>query len=468
MFYHVKFRGPDDGFHAKFEPFLPPLVRAASDFLNSPKHIRKIHDLIGLWDEEAYFTKGTIPKLRAAVEQDLADELAKNGSEDAGKGAKVVKDQPFVMPAMHGDPTTPWYDLPAGNWLTALEPNSTRPMNPSMIKPLQLAPGPADKNLVEAVKKLLVEVDNIYAADVSHIAESSMDVDQMGEHVELDEITGDIIGGETYYGWSRAFCEKMKSRRRKTKDGGSGRGRSSRSSLSGRSFSRSRTPDRSRSSSRVAMKRRRISASPDERGGRRSRSRSRDSRRRRSWSSRGSSRSRSRSPSRTRTHGQRESNRGRSGSPRYSPPPPMPDYQNGNGRGYHQPFNQQQQAPPPPAPYGLNQFPLVPPPLPPGHGAPPMPPHPAFGGFQGPVPPPPPPNYQGQWPPPPPPPPPMGVPPQNFFPGGSNMGHQFPGGWPVPPQQQQHPQQQNQYQYGGRGGGNFRGGGRGGYGRGGW
>lgn len=369
------------------------------------------------------------------------------------------------MPAMHGDPITPWYDLPAGNWLTALEPNSTRPMNPSMIKPLQLAPGPADKTLVDAVKKLLVDVDKIHGGDASEIDGHALDIDQMGETVELDELTGEIIGGDTYYGWSRTFCDKMKSRRKKRNDPSSEerrqRGRSS-SRSSDRSAFQSRSPSRSRSSSRAATKRRRISASPDRRGHNRSRSRNRhrgsskDSRGRRSWSRSRSISSRSRSRSRDRSPGQRGgANRGRSISPRYSPPPAISAQNNGNGRGYPYPaFNPS--APQPP--FNADVFSQAQsmgrvPPMPP--------PHPAFGGFQQPVPPPPPPNYQGQWPPPPPPPPPMGVPPQNYFSGASNPPQQFGGGWPPappppPPPSNMHPQ--NQYQYGHRGGGNFRGG----------
>ena len=464
MFYHVKFRRPSDGLHAKFEPFLAPLVRAASDFSNCPKHIRKIQDLISIWEEERYFTGGTIPALRAAVEQEPSpSDSGENGSEQsrrAAAAAKAAKEQPFIMPAMHGDPTTPWYDLPAGNWLTALEPNSTRPMNPSMIRPLQLASGPADKNLVEAVKKLLVDVDKIYTRDVSHMDDASLDVDQMGEPVELDEITGEIIGGETYYGWSRAFCHKMKSRRRKRNDPRADNDRHrGRSSESDRSISRSRSPDRSRSSSRAAMKRRRISTSPDGRSRKRSRSRSRSQHR---GSSRGRSWSSSRSRSRSRPPGQKDTKRRRSISPRYSPPPAMPAHQNGNGRGYH-PFNQPQM---PPAPFGLNQFP----PVPPMGAMPPMPPHPSLVGYQSPpVPPPPPPNYQGQWPPPPPPPPPsMGSAPPGFFPAPTHSSPPLIGGWGQQPPPQTQPQNQYQNQYGGRGNNSFQRGGRGGYGRRGW
>ncbi len=146
--YHVKFRNRGESFARKLEPALPALVRSAASFYNCPKHIRKIQDLIGLWEENGYFLPGFVQQLRAAVEQGPSSgEEGKDEDEvdtSASAVAKAAKTAPWVMPAMHGDPSAPLYDLPAGNWLPVLEPNSTRPMNPSMIKPLVLAQGPAD------------------------------------------------------------------------------------------------------------------------------------------------------------------------------------------------------------------------------------------------------------------------------------------------------------------------------------
>jgi hypothetical protein len=155
ILYHVKYRNRDESFAQKLEPTLISLVRSAASFNNCPKHIRKIQDLIGLWEENGYYARGFfVQQLRAAVEEGpSSSDEDKNGDEvdnSANAVAKAAKTAPWIMPAMHGDPSTPWYDLPAGNWLPVLEPNSTRPMNPSMIKPLVLAQGPADKALVQA------------------------------------------------------------------------------------------------------------------------------------------------------------------------------------------------------------------------------------------------------------------------------------------------------------------------------
>lgn len=452
VLYHVCVRDRDSGFSAKVEPFLPDLVRHAAAFPNSPKHARKLQGLVDIWHENQYFATDFIEKLRTAiVEAPKLEQLkpAANGAADgAGTSAatKSSKDAPFIMPAMHGDATAPWYDLPAANWLPVIEPNSTRPMNPDMIKPLQFMPGPADKRLIQAVTDLLADVDRIYAKEGAVGDDPSEDIDQLGQRIIIDEITGDIISGETYYGWSRPFCEKMKQRRKnggRPQDGP--RGRST-------SLSRSRSRSSSRGSSRPAFKRRRMSESRSPSPSRsRNRSYSRDRRRPRSYSD-SRSRSRSRSPPRRGWRDNRSPSRSRSRSP---PPRPyqQPPAPYGGGQQYQQQSAFHPQAPPPQNP----QFQAP-------HGSFPPPPFPIPmpGDFNQFVPPPPPPNYQGQWPPPPPPLPPAGGAMPNWMPGPGMVGG-WGGGVPPPPvpQQQNHQYQGGggDYQYGrGRGGrGDYRG-----------
>lgn len=505
ILFHVKFRTGNHAFFDNIAPHLPALFKSAASFTNAPKHLKKLHDLLQLWEKKSYFPASVLESLRAAVEEGPKSEGSEaNGGVVANKAhaASTARDAPFTLPSMHGDPSTPWYDLPAANWLPVIEPNSTRPMNPNMIKPLQLAGGPADKNLVDAVKKLLGDVDKIYAKDALLDGDSAVDVSQMGEFIERDEL-GDIVGGETYYGWSRSFCEKMKARRLKgdgmdMDDEQRGRRGSSRSS------SRSRSHSRQHSSRRPATKRRRLSRSRSRSWSSASRSRSRA--RRGSYSPRrprSYSRSISRSRSPRRGQNGRDKPRSRSrGS--YSPQPVLTTTQNTQAAGYgpskgyvppnpQQYHHQQQQQPPPPPPvsYPPPNFPT---------GAPPQPSR--FNSWSAAVPPPPPPHYQGQWPPPPPPPPshmsPAAgnhgphQPPQGWFPphhasGGPPVPGPPPGSWgggwappppppPYPPQghleQQQQQQHSGGFQYGrgGNGGGGYRGrGGGGGYGRGrGW
>lgn len=499
VLFHVKFRTHSHDFFEKVAPHLPALFKTAASFANAPKHVKKLQSLLQLWEKKSYFQPSVLGSLRAAVEEGpKSEEWEANGGGLAKKAhtTSTTREAPFLLPSMHGDPSTPWYDLPAANWLPVIEPNSTRPMNPAMIKPLQLAGGPADKNLVDAVKKLLGDVDKIYAKDTLLDGDSAVDVSQMGEFIERDEL-GDIVGGETYYGWSKTFCDKMRARRLK----GDGmdiddeqRGRRGSSRSSSRSRSHSRRASSRRDSSRPATKRRRLSRSRSRSWSSASRSRSRG--RRGSYNPR-RPRSYSRSVSRSRSPRRGQNGRDRPRSPSRGSYSPQPVLQNTQAAGYgpqkgfappnpQQYHNQHQQPPPPPpASYPPANFPT---------GAPPQPSR--FNSWNAAVPPPPPPpHYQGQWPPPPPPPPHAGnhgpqQSPQGWFPPHQSSGGRpipgppppgsWGGGWappppPYPPQGHPEPQQQQpggfQYGRGGNGGGGgYRGrGGGGGYGRGrGW
>ncbi|TRX89484.1 hypothetical protein FHL15_009653 [Xylaria flabelliformis] len=446
VLYQAHVRDQNPSFAANLELALPSLIQSAAAFSNCPKHTKKLLDLLDIWEQNRYYQSDAINKLRQIVRdgphnQDSVTSISGSANGSTNTSTKSSRDAPFIMPTMHGDATAHWYDLPAANWLPVMEPNSTRPMNPNMIKPLRFASGPVDKQLIKAVQDLLADVDRIYSRECVIGDDSTHDIDPMGQRVILDEITGDVVGGETYYGWSRSFCQKMKQRRKKGVMSRNGdRGRSASRSVS-RSLSRSRSRSVSRGSSRPAFKRRRISASPDSRRSRsRSRSRSRtrsynrereysrDRPRHRSYSSSRSrsrslsrSRSRARSPARQRSYNNKSPNLG---------PPPNPQF------------------PPPNLPQQPPNF------------------MPQQGGFtpdlshQFPVPPPPPPNYQGPWPPPPPPPPTGGMPP-NWMPPMPNIG----GGWgaapppPLPPQQQGGGGYQQQYGRGRGQGQGYRGGG---------
>jgi hypothetical protein len=448
VLYHVHVRDRQGGFSSLLEQFLPGLVQSAACFSNCPKHTKKINELVKLWEDQKYFSPAFVGKLESTIrDAPTSDASATNGSTNGttATGIKLPKDVPFIMPSMHGDASIPWYDLPAANWLPVIEPNSTRAMNPSMIKPLRFVSGPADKTLVKAVQDLLADVDRIYAKDYRLGEDPAEDIDQLGQRITIDEITGDVIRGETYYGWSRTFCERMKKRRKKANG--------SDSDQRGRSLSRSRSRSSSRSASRPGFKRRRMSNSQGSHsmspGRSRSRSRrrshNRERRRQRSYSS-----SRSRSRPRSIRH-----ERSRSRSPDRGLHPPPPGYNNPGGNGK-----------PPNYPNPNTQFPVFPSNVP-------------FP-FPGAALPPPPPNWQGTWPPPPPPPPSMiGSAPNPWM---SGVPPPPTGGWggssvpppPPPPigQPNLHNQQQGQgSQYppahGGRG--DYRGG-RGGWrgNRGGW
>ncbi|KAL4804892.1 hypothetical protein BDV18DRAFT_161296 [Aspergillus unguis] len=309
---------------------------ASYDRDKHPKHHRRLNELLDIWHEHGYFGAEYMGKLREVVAN-----AAVSGpvTKPATPGVEAEPDrkpraEPFVMPATHGDPSTPYYDLPAGNLIPHIIPNSTIPLRPDMIKPLQFLAGPADEKLVTALKVFLADVDRMYEPGEVGSKDGIVDVDELGQTVVRDEITGDILEGDTYYGWSRSFCQQMKKR--------NAHGQSQ-----SRSRSRSQTP-----------KRRRYSSASDDS---RYRSRSRTPRRDRRYS-----RSRSRSRSRS-----------------YSPAPAQPQapaQQNPHGHPHSYP------PPPPPMPFpgGNASTPAFPPPPPPNfHGAwpPPPPPLPSYPNY---------------------------------------------------------------------------------------
>lgn len=342
------------------------------------KQHKCITDLLDIWEGKGYYQPSYIQKLR-----DTVSNASRLGSVNTDEGIKLSeeifseekKDPPYVLPPSHGDPLTPFYDLPAGNMMPHIVPNSARAINPQLVKSLQFTAGPADETLVIAVKNFLKSAGSLDAHGFED-REDEMDFDELGQSVLGDEITGNVSEGEGYYGWSRAFCEKMKKRGVGLGDNGKITGRAGsidrsssprkrrRYSDSGSSRNRDRTMDSSRSSSSSSNQ------GPRRRNGQRSSSRTRDlSREQRRYLSLGS-RSRSRSRS-------------------YSPPQTVSAFQRPSPSVNPQPMQQTQaQGPSPP--------PSIPFPHPFSKGFPLGP-----GGV--PIPPPPPPNYHGPWPPPPPP-----------------------------------------------------------------
>ncbi|RDW93093.1 RNA polymerase II-binding domain-containing protein [Aspergillus mulundensis] len=354
LFHHTKYHASSTAaFSALCGSLQPHMVELLSyaacyDREKNPKHHRRLSELLDIWQEHGYFGADYVGKLREVVANSAVSGPVTTSSNTPGAESiepdRKARDGPYVMPSTHGDPSTPYYDLPAGNLIPHIIPNSTVPLQPDMIKPLHFVAGPADGKLVSALKVFLADVDRIYSPGSSDQKDGEIvDIDELGQRVIRDEITGDILEGETYYGWSRSFCQQMKKRN-----------------------ARDRSASRSRSRSRSPPKRRRYSSASDD-------SRYRSSR----------SRSRSRSPRRG-----RYDSRSRSRSRSYSPAPPAPAPAQTQSHPQH----------PPPQHNPYNQ-PPPPPPYPPQHQPHQMHYPPAPNAF----PPPPPPNYQGAWPPPPPP-----------------------------------------------------------------
>ncbi|KAK2794700.1 hypothetical protein FQN52_007470 [Onygenales sp. PD_12] len=506
--YHEETTSAFSALSGTLQPSLVDLISLAAGYSRekNPKYHRRLRDLLDIWGSNGFYSGDYINKLRETVENASSPEalntksiLKDNTADTSGKPAS--RDAPYVMPPTHGDPAVPYHELPAGNLMPHIIPNSTAPIRPQSVKPLQFLAGPADESLANAVKSFLKDVDNIYNSTENGFGEgNAIEIDELGQVVIRDQVTGDLVDGETYYGWSRSFCEKMKKRR----DGKRG------------SRSRSRSRSSSRSRSYDARKRRRYSdsASSDGRGRSRSRSSSIPPRPRSHNSPYSRSDSRSRTPPRRSTRG-RSRSRSRSYSPHPSSVPQSQQQQQQQQQQQHPPFPPPG-APPIPVPPPQMQYPFS------GHqqfNPPPPPPVPVPGpgGLFIPHPPPKPPGYTGPWPPPPPPPgaaPQFPPPPPHMnlmnMPGFGNpppplppFQHGHPGGGPThfspppppPPHQQDQSQQLHAGSYhfppphagpgqgrgrtghhggdangngNGNGGVGGRGGGRAGWGRGGW
>ncbi len=375
--YHTESPSASSVLTHNLQSYIVDLFRAASAY-NLDVYVRQhkcIADLLDIWEGKGYFPSSYVRKLRETASTASKFGYA-NGDEDTKLSEETLseekKDAPYILPSSHGDPFTPYYDLPAGNMMPHIIPNSARSINSQSMKALQLTGGPANENLVVAVKEFLRNVESIDTHSLEG-REDDMDIDELGQLIIGDETAADILEGEGYYGWSRAFCNKMKNRGIGLGKAGSFMGRAS-------SIDRNVSP----------RKRRRHS----DFGSSRSRDSTRDHSRSRSSSDQSSKRRNGqRSSSRPRKslaeQRQRRSLRSRSRSLSYSPPQMAPTSQPPPTPASTQPMQQiqaQGRSPPPsiPFPHSFSKgFTLGP------------------GGV--PIPPPPPPNYHGPWPPPPPP-----------------------------------------------------------------
>lgn len=306
VFHHTKYHannGPSAfvTFSSALQPHVVELLgfAASYDRKKNPKHYRRLNQLLGAWSDRGYYSTDYINKLREAVNNAESVDAIKasvglvdDAANTQPKGNR--RDAPYVMPPTHGDSSTPYYDLPAGNFVPHIIPDSTAPIRPDIVKPLQFVPGPADQKLVGALKKFFNDVDRIYGSTDFELGENTeIDINELGQTIVRDEKSGDIVDGDTYYGWSRDFCVQMKRRKEK---------------YSAR--------NRSRSGSHAAddRRRRRYSDSNSSGYSRRDDRMSRSSSRSHSRGRRRHSRSRSKSPLRE-GHGRRSRSRSDSYSP---------------------------------------------------------------------------------------------------------------------------------------------------------
>ncbi|KAJ5775162.1 uncharacterized protein N7511_000173 [Penicillium nucicola] len=201
LFHHCKYHlGTTATFSTvsgSLQPHIVDLVGHAAiyDRQKHPRHHHRLDDLLDIWSEHGYFNPELVEKLREVVinSASLGTPPTTDAAGEVDQAKKPGKDVPFVMPSTHGDSSTPFYDLPAGNLIPHIIPNSSIPLRPDAIKPLQLQAGPADGSLVKALKGFLCQVDDIYGTDDLNKDDRDTDIDELGQSVLRDEITGDIL-----------------------------------------------------------------------------------------------------------------------------------------------------------------------------------------------------------------------------------------------------------------------------------
>ncbi|KAI5293864.1 hypothetical protein KEM52_005090 [Ascosphaera acerosa] len=268
---------------ASVKVLVADLLRATAtcDPARHPHLHRRVAQLLTLWADRAWYGPDAITEFRKTVQEasqsqgDTASHSRPGDETSSGAASSAAAEDtiqarwrsaPYIMPAEHGDPAAPYHELPAACLLPHITPNLVTPIQPSLVKPLHLAAGPADPALVTAMQDFFRDVDDIFARDGPLQREGKrhgdkdayVDLDELGAVVLRDRATHEIVDGETYYGWSRAFCQQMARKRRgvlaaaRDREGASQRRQQDRvrsPRRRRRSYSRSRTRSRSRSRS---------------------------------------------------------------------------------------------------------------------------------------------------------------------------------------------------------------------------
>lgn len=232
LLHHAKYHLEQDPVHStlttNIQSYLMTLVGIASTYdpVQFRKHLKKIDELLEIWSEKLYFHPLYLQKLKDIVGESQASahsEKSIQPQRKAGEPSREAKaNAPYIMPHTHGEFTTPFYDLPAGNMMPHIIPNSAIPINPHAMKPLQLIAGPAQESLVNVLQKFMEDVDPNNS--IRNEDETTVEIDELGNIVSRDATTGESLGCDGYYGWSKVLCEGMKRKRDGIESGTKGDG----------------------------------------------------------------------------------------------------------------------------------------------------------------------------------------------------------------------------------------------------
>ncbi|RDA87610.1 hypothetical protein CP532_3954 [Ophiocordyceps camponoti-leonardi (nom. inval.)] len=183
-----------------WEAHLPPMIATASTFEKCPKHLAKIRALIDLWETKRYVSADLANRLRESFAR-ASDPESGTRIQMTQAALELAKEAPYIMPAMHGDPSLPWHEQPASLWLAQLRPGVRESIRPSLVRPVQLNSGPASEALIKAVKDTLEDAETLYSKD-SLRDRANVDFNPLGERLDQRP--------QTYWGWSPQFCRRVK------------------------------------------------------------------------------------------------------------------------------------------------------------------------------------------------------------------------------------------------------------------
>ena len=215
----------DPTFAQSVEGALEDLFRQAAEYRNAPKHVKKLTSLLDIWEQRTFYSPDTIANLRKVVKEQTEGTTETKKEETKDAPLQAPKDVPFHLPSRHGDPDSLPFDLPAANLIPLITPNSSRPINPSMLRPLEFRAGPAEPEIVDAVKALLSDAAEIFGENVEGETAEVVDIDELGQHVVRDKETRETRICDSYYGWSEEFCRRMRRKLNGERDEERGRGR---------------------------------------------------------------------------------------------------------------------------------------------------------------------------------------------------------------------------------------------------
>ncbi|KAF4313900.1 hypothetical protein GTA08_BOTSDO01389 [Botryosphaeria dothidea] len=215
LMHHVRVHdGPLADLTKTLEPHIDRVFTTALSLQlpNKSKFRQRLAKLTELYEDKTVYSEGYRDRICRTL-RDASVPNAATAISTQYQPASTSKEAPYILPAFHGEPNDPWYDLPAGALMPHIRPNDPRPINPHNIKAVDLRHKTAEIGLTNAVKDLLNYSEGLYNEDEGIVA----DIDMMGQPLVRDEVTGELNVTEGYYGWSVEFCERMKKRRKETK-----------------------------------------------------------------------------------------------------------------------------------------------------------------------------------------------------------------------------------------------------------